>query len=215
MNSKPAAKNIFFITRTQSLPIKPLNRVVALPCLGLVLLGLMGGCASTTLPPKLTAAQRALVHKAHFELTVGVAEYEYPAYSDDLIIALARTHLFVRVDHLTNFASHPDIVARVEDRIHGSAVIPFWTGLSLGIIPTTVNETHGYSFSFAAPADRVPRVPIQFVYSGPTTLGWWAIVLNILTNRTGRDIDNHPRFIETLSWQIIAKRDAIESLHPK
>ena len=89
------------------------------------------------------------------------------------------------------------------------------TGLSFGIIPTTVNERHGYSFSFARPGATAPRVPIRFVYKGPTTLGWWAVVLNLLPDRTMRDVDNHPRFIESFAWEIVTKRDAIESLKTK
>jgi hypothetical protein len=182
---------------------------------GIVVFGLAGGCASTTLPPKLTPEQRALLHKKPFGLTVGVEEYEFPVYSDGLLNALAKTHLFARVDHLKNFTAPPDIVARIEETIYGSATIPILTGLSLGIIPTTVNETHGYSFSFSPTGGGATRVPIRFAYSGPTTLGWWAVFLNILPNRTMRDVEDHPRFIDSLSWQIVVKRDAIESLHTK
>jgi hypothetical protein len=144
-----------------------------------------------------------------------VEDYEAPVYSEELTKALGKTHLFVRVDHLTNFITPPDYVARVEERIYGSATIPVLTGVSLGIIPTTVSETHGYSFSISRPGIDSPRVPIRFAYAGPTTLGWWAVVLNLSPNRTMRDVYNHPRFIEAFALEIVTKRDVIQSLKTK
>ena len=187
--------------------------------LGLALLvagfGFAGGCGSTTLPPRITAEQRALLHKIQMAVTVGVEDYKYPVYSDGLTKALQNTHLFARVDHLKNFTTAPDIVARVEESIHGNAVIPMLTGLSLGIIPTTTYETHGYSFSLSRPGIGTSRVPVRFAYSGPTTLGWWAMVLNMLPDRTMRDVYSHPRFVESFAWEIATKRGDIEALITK
>ncbi len=177
-----------------------------------VIIGLAGGCASTSLPPRITAEQSALLQKTRLALTVGVEGYKFPVYSEKLTRALAETHLFSRVDHLTNFTTPPDLVARVEGTIYGTATIPILTGLSLGIIPTTVSETHGYSFSLRRPGAGAPRLPIRFSYSGPTTLGWWAVVLNLLPNRTMSDVYSHPRFMEAFASEIVTQRDAIESL---
>jgi hypothetical protein len=201
------------------MPLRQTTKVVILGCslLGVrfVILGFAGGCGSTALPPRITADQRALLGRTHFSLTVGVEEYEAPVYSDRLLKALTKAHLFAHVDHLKSFSTPPDVVARIEERIYGTATIPILTGLSLGIIPTTVDEDHGYSFSLSPPNAGAPRVRIRFVYSGPTMLGWWAVVLNALPDRTMRDVDGHPRFIESLGWQIASNRDAIEALHTK
>ncbi len=180
-----------------------------------ILIGLTGGCTSTTLPPRITAEQRALLHKTRIEQTVGVEDYQYPVYSDNLVEALGKTHLFARVDHLKTFSTPPDLVARVDERIYGNAAIPIWTILSFGIIPTTVNESWGYSFSLRRPGIDDAVVPIRSVYSGRTTLGWWSIVLNMSRDRTMRDADKHPRFIESFAREIAAKQDAIESLSAK
>jgi len=180
-----------------------------------MIVGLAGGCASSSLPPRITPEQRALLQSTRIDVTVGVEDYQFPVYSEGLAKALGKTHLFTRVDRLANFTTPPDFVARVEETIYGSATIPVLTGLSLGIIPTTVNEMHGYSFSLSRPGVAAPRVPIRFAYKGPTTLGWWAVVLNLLPNRTMRDVDSHPRFIESFAWEIATKRDAIESLKSK
>jgi hypothetical protein len=193
------------------LRIKILIVSLILP-LTIMIVGLAGGCTSSTLPQRITSEQRALLQRTRIDVTIGVEDYEAPVYSEDLTKVLLKTHLFTRVDHLTNFTTPPDFVARVEERIYGSAVIPIFTGLSLGIIPTTVDERHGYSFSLGRPGTEAPRIPIRFVYKGPTTLGWWAVFLNLSPNRTMRDIDGHPRFIESFAWEIATKRDEIESL---
>jgi hypothetical protein len=176
-----------------------------------IVVGIAGGCASTTLPPRLNADEQAMVNKTRMNLTLGVEECKWPAYSDGLVKALGKTHLFARVDHLKNFDRPPDLVAHIENTIYGSATIPILTGLSLGIIPTTVNEDHGYSFSLSRRIDS-QRVPIEFKYSGPTTLGWWAVILNLSPNRTMRDVDSHPRFSDGLAWAVISKQPEIESL---
>ena len=43
--------------------------------------------------------------------------------------------------YCTSLAGHQ--IARIERPIQGAAVIPLWTALSLGIVPTVVNEAHG------------------------------------------------------------------------
>ena len=181
----------------------------------ILIAGLTGGCTSSTLPPQITPEQRALLQRTRIDVTIGVEDFQAPVYSENLTKALGQTHLFARVDRLANFTSPPDCIARVQEEIYGTDTIPIWTGLSLGIIPTTVNEMHGYSFSLSRSGTAAPRIPIRFAYTGPTTLGWWALVLNLSPNRTMRDVESHPRFIEALAWEIATKRAAIELLKNK
>jgi len=191
-----------------------LRTIIVIVSLTLIV-GLTGGCTSSTLPPQITSEQRALLQRTRIDVTIGVEDYQAPIYSKNLTKALGQTHLFTRVDRLANFTTPPDLVARVEEEIYGTATIPVWTGLSLGIVPTTVIEMHGYSFSLSRPGTDSLRIPIRFAYTGPTTLGWWALVLNLSPNRTMRDVDSHPRFTEAFAWEIATKRDAIESLKNK
>jgi hypothetical protein len=191
----------------------PVNRIGknVVPAIAIFMaIGLTGGCVSQSLPPRITAGQVALLQKTQFGLTIGVVDVD-----DGLVEALAKTHLFARVDHLHSFATPPDLVAQSMERGSGTATIPIWTGLSFGVIPTTVNEAWGYSFSIRRFGTDDPCVRIPFVYSGPTTLGWWCIVLNMAPNRTGREVVNQPQFINSLAWQIVAKRGDIGSLKAK
>src|SRR5260221_5991025 len=105
-----------------------------------------GGCGSLSLPLKPTEAQLAILRSTHFRATVGVEPYKYPVYSEHLVSDLRSTGLFDTVELLDNI-ERPTLVARVEHPVYGKATIPFWTIVTLGIVPTTVKEEHGHAFS--------------------------------------------------------------------
>lgn len=193
------------MTRTRSLVIVI---IIALP---IIIAGLSGGCASTSLPSKLSKSQLDEIAKTHFAVSVGVEEFKYPVYSEKLTTALQRTGLFDRVEPLKSFKEPPTYIARVERTIHGTAAIPILTGLSLGIIPTTVQEEHGHSFSLTATSGSDRKILIDFSYRGPSTLGWWAVILNMLPNRTSADVYEHARFHQNLAWTVVSHKSEITS----
>ena len=175
----------------------------------LILVGLCCSCASTTLPPKLTPDQMKIISATSFRATVGVEEFKYPVYSKKLIKALQETHLFERVDDLGAFQEAPTFIARVERPTHGFAGIPLSTIFSLGIIPSTFEEAHGYSFSLVPTASQSEKISIEFSYEGPSTLGWWALFLNLQPNRTVGDVYKNKRMIQSLAWEILTHSDQI------
>src|SRR3989442_4792846 len=126
---------------------------------------IVGGCGSTALLPKLTSSQRRTLAAAQFHtVSIGVERFTHPVYSDRLIAALRATHLFARVDAVDAFGTAPTFVARVERPIYGAAVVPVFTALSLGLIPTAVEEEHGYAFSLAPSSAPIQRIPVEFSY---------------------------------------------------
>lgn len=174
--------------------------------------GLSGGCGSGTLPPKLSQEQQAILKATRFPATVGVAKDKFPVYSDHLIRALQETRLFRRVDSLSSFSESPTLIARVERHIYGTAVLPLFTILSLGIIPTTVEEEHGHSFSLRSADTPDNGVQIEFSYRGPTTLGWYGGLLNLSSNRASGDVRTSKRFYDAFAWEIASWAAAIDSL---
>jgi hypothetical protein len=156
---------------------------------GLLVL-LLGGCvgwASAALPPRLDDAEEAYLEARRDDLrqlTVGVEAYEFPAYTEPLLDALRGTDLFDRVDRLEEFDVPPSLVARVDRRIHGTAVIPIWTLLTFGIVPIWADEDHGTSFTLQAPGAATPRVPVEYVHTGRSTLGWVALLDVLHPDRT-------------------------------
>ena len=167
-------------------------------CLALLALG---GCASQTLPPRLPADLLALNAATHFPLTVGVEKFALEAYSEDLISQLRRTGLFDRVDYVDRLAAPPDIIAKVENGVSGTAVIPVLTLLTLGIIPTTVTESWGTIFSLRSRLAPNESVGVNFHYQGRTTLGWVAVLLNLSPDR-GLDAQSSRRFTDALRASI-------------
>ena len=178
---------------------------------GISALGLYRGCSSAALPPAPLASEMDRVRATHFRATVGVEKYQYPVYSERLIGSLRRTGLFEAVDSLEK---NPDatLVARVERRIYGTATIPVFTALSLGLIPTTVQEEWGESFSLRRNNSASQPVAVEFAYRGPSTLGWWAAVRSLSPDISTANPRETERFRDALSVAICAKSSDIVRL---
>jgi hypothetical protein len=178
--------------------------------MSLAIAAAVGACSSTALPPALAPYQRERLTAARCDrVAIGVERFEYPVYSDRLVTALRGTRLFRQVDQLDAFATPPTFVARVQRPIYGMATIPWLTGVSGGVIPTTVQEEHGYAFTLDATAGSVPPIAVEYTYSGPSTLGWGALALNMSRDRTANDVYQAPRLIEALAWALATQQDRI------
>lgn len=169
-------------------------------------------CASVDLAPRISSQQKQAIASTRLPYTVGVAEHHHPAYSDGLLRALRQTHLFARVSHLKDLSTPPELVARVEDEIHGEPVIPFATGLSLGLIPTTVEEEWGVSFSLSTPTACAPPVKIVYCYKARTTLGLVSLVRAMSPEVTLGDAKADPRFREGVAATIADHADEISRM---
>lgn len=183
----------------------------------LILPLLTSGClgwASAALPPALSDDERAVVAHAHLPLTVGVERYEHPAYSDKLLDGLRATELFDDVAPLDEFAAPPSLVARVDRQIYGHAMIPFWTFLTFGIVPTSADEESGYSFTLSPPDRPQERVRVEYAHRGRTTLGWVALVDGFLPDRTIAPFspDSSSRMIDRVKLAILARREDLVRL---
>jgi hypothetical protein len=173
--------------------------------------GITGACTSSTVPPKLTEEDLARVHATHFPWTLGVERYKLPAYSDSLIASLRRTGLFDRVDELDK-VPEASVVARVRTEIYGNAVIPLWTCLSIGVVPTITVEQHGHAFSLAPRCCSDRAVAVDFRYSGPTVLGWFAMLKNFGPDSTRKSPYDHARFHAALANALSLHASEIGSL---
>jgi hypothetical protein len=171
-----------------------------------------GGCASTTVPPKLTAEQREAVAQEHLDVIVGVERFRPSVYSDALVRALRETDLFSGVEHLDDLVETPDLIASVKKGISGTAAIPFLTGITAGIVPTTVEETHGHIFDIRSPRAPAESVMVEFTYRGPTTLGLASMFLNLSPTRACCDVRQSRQFYDALAYDIVSRAPAIREL---
>ena len=177
----------------------------------LVTVATYGGCSSSSLPAAPTDAQLGLLRQTHFKARVGVESYKSPVYSEHLISDLRATGLFDRVDRLEEIES-PDLIARIERPVYGRAMIPLWTIATLGVVPTTVEEEHGYVFSLRRPDNPEASEVIDYTYRGPTTLGWVAAYLNLSANRTIDNPIETPQFRVGLALAIASRAEQISKL---
>jgi hypothetical protein len=177
----------------------------------LITVAAFGGCSSSSIPPAATEAQTELLRRTHFKATLAVEPYKYPIYSDHLIRDLRATGLFDSVDSLEK-VEKPHLIARIERPIHGTAVVPLWTILTLGVVPTSVEEEHGHAFSIRRAGDPLSGVAVEYSYRGPTTLGWGAAFLNLFPNRTSGDPTETPRFREGLAIAVVTRGGDISAL---
>ncbi len=165
--------------------------------------GLIGGCSSSVLAPALSEEEAALLKSVHFNFVVGVEESSPKVYADKLITSLRRTNLFKQVDYINKLSIEPDIIAKVNENIYGSAVIPIFTAVTLGFFPTWVEEEHGNSFNLQWKNNLNKTINIRSVYSGYTVLGWISGLLNILPDRTSGESISHPRYTARLAYDIV------------
>jgi len=169
---------------------------------------------SSTLPAKPNAPQLDILRTTHFPVAIAVEPYTDPVYSESLANDLRKTGLF---DAVVPFRTveRVNLVARIEQPIRGSSSIPVLALVSLGIVPSTVEEELGYVFSIRSSSSNAQPVLIDFRYRGSTTLGCIAHALNLSSERTAGNPVETARFREALAIAIAVQRGSIARLMPK
>ncbi len=148
---------------------------------------LLTGCigwGSAALPPPLSDADQRTLADSHFPLVIGVATWRDGVSTDRLVDGLRDTGLFDRVEPLATLHEPPDLIARQVRGVSGTAVIPIWSLLTLGVIPSSVAEEWGYVFDLWSPDAPGELRRVEYTYTGRTTLGWVALIDGFLPGRT-------------------------------
>lgn len=163
----------------------------------------LASCASSALPPRLTAVESGRLSEIPLPYTVGVVPYHQPVYSDKLTAALKASGVFKKVAPVSEIHGEPDYVAVVEESVHGSAVIPALTFVTAGVVPTVVEEDHGLVFSLAPSSRRARKTMVDASYKGMTTLGWAALAINLSPTHTSENPDESERFYRILAYRTL------------
>jgi hypothetical protein len=189
--------------------IRWLRRFAVIAAALFVLAAVSRGGYSAALPPPLSETDRECIASTHFPITVGVAKYKRPIYSDRLVGALRATTLFDRVEPLET-VPRAEIIAHVNRSIYGTATIPIAYLLTFGIVPSIVVEEWGEVFSFTGRRKRRKElVRIEFAYEGPTTLGLAGQFIALTPSFTSRSPRETQRFHDAFAAAICAKTDEI------
>lgn len=184
--------------------------------LTVVLLSVLWGCASSPLPPRLTEPQREVLAGVDLPYRVAVEPYQYPLYSRLLMEDLRTTGVFARVE-MSEDLSEAELVARVAHPVSNDyvAVIPLFSILSFGVVPTWFPMEYGASFELAPGNDarcRSAPVSIDASYEGTLVMGWVASVLNLSTRRTVRDVRKTDRYRDNIAHAVALRADEIRRL---
>lgn len=127
----------------------------------------LAGCGASTMPPALTAEQLKAIDNRRYDCVLGIERYKWPVCSESLDKAIRNTGLFKDVVWSDSGRKY-DVVARVEETVHGTATIPLVAILTLGILPSVVEEDHGHVFSLQAVDGQSERIAISTIYTGNT-----------------------------------------------
>lgn len=158
-------------------------------------------CATSRLPDALTTDQAQSVAEHHPRFIVAVERYAYPGFSESLLGALTASGLFAQVVRREEAGDY-DLVATVTEGIYGTATIPIVAILTLGIIPSVVDEHYGYRFSLAPKGGAA--VNINAVYPSTTYLGWVAIPMWLSPSYSIGDANTSSRYLDFLRYRILA-----------
>jgi hypothetical protein len=173
------------------------------------------GCASSKLPQKLSESEMQKIQSTELPYNIAVEEYQYPVYSDKLKTHLNNAKMFKIVEYTiveyTNQTPPPTLIAKVEDRIYGTACFPLLTFITLGIVPTIVEENHGDSFSLSSPGNPNDKVMITFRYRSTSILGWAGLFLNLHPD-WWLSPESSNRYSDSLSYAIAIKAENIKAL---
>jgi hypothetical protein len=189
------------------------------------------GCHAARQPPKLTVEQRRQVETVRLPYRIAVDTHRLvtthlrgtplvvawkdtiaaPAYSNGLIRSLRRTGMFLEVDYAHNLTSPPDLFAETARGVSGCAVIPVWTALTLGVIPTVCQERYGEVFNLRRVRDG-DSVRVSYVGQGPAVLGWVAVLLNPFPGWSMKSVRMTSRFDQQVAASVAGNAEAIRRL---
>lgn len=182
--------------------------------LGVALAGLLSACGSQQLPRPLSPAERLEVRATTIPAVVGVLPSRGQEHEENLRRILDESGLFRRVALAADLDQAPDLAVVITGRCdrNPTTLVPMFTWLTLGLLPTWVHDGQGYEISFHPPADGRRRVAIACGPDRAIAFGWLAAPLNVLPGWTLTDPEKHPRYAHRLALEVARREDDLRDL---
>jgi hypothetical protein len=137
------------------------------------------------------------------------------AYAGSLAKLVARSGAFSqsRYERSSN-PSGQDLVATPTGEYCNSAVIPIFSIISLGIIPTIFQDEQctGMLLRKRAGLPKREGIQINARYKGPVVMGWAALVVGLAPGWSYGEAADDARFAERFRLAVIRRRTDIERL---
>jgi len=196
---------------------------IALFVLPFVLYGLTGGgCGAQRIPTALTPAERVLLAQPSLPYSVAVVPWkpgsrgqDAAAYTSPLTTALGGSKAFRSVKRdVASGHSAANLTATSTGDYCNTAVIPIYTILTLGIVPTIFTDTDCIGMVFRR-NDGNPggdSVVVHFENSERVVMGWIAMPLGFFHGWTHGEARRSGPYLDRLRIEILSHRDRIGAL---
>ena len=171
-------------------------------------------CAAHRRPLALTAEESSLITAAPLPYSVAIDNGSVNSAAKAKILAKTLEASGAFRSTYLNGASpfQPDLIATPVDAYCNNAVIPIYTLLSLGVVPTTFDDRDCVSLKLQSTHQPpgTPALQIQFQY---TVLGWYAVVLGFRPGWKHGSVRDDPLFLQRFRLQIIRNQARIRAAH--
>jgi hypothetical protein len=184
------------------------------------IVGISGGCDAHRRPPALSAEERALLQGAPLPYSVTVALWDLETdtgqnpegYAGRLAKLVAASGAFKanRYERSPNPVGQ-DLVATSTGLYCNSAVIPVFTLISLGIIPTVFQEEQCEGMLLRAAANQPKRngVEVTARFKGTFVMGWAAVVCGAMPGWSYGPVATDSRFVQRFRLAVIRRREEL------
>jgi len=184
---------------------------------------LSGACAAYRRPTPLAGAERELAAAAPLPFTVSVVPWDAETgqrlgkdpdtYARSLADLITKSQAFRTVRFEREPGPATDLIANSTGRYCNTAVIPLFTILSLGVVPTIFEDEECQAMVLRAaktPARTSPEIVVRF--KGRVVMGWLAVPLGAMPGWSHGEAREDARYAERLRVEIFRQREQIERI---
>jgi hypothetical protein len=187
--------------------------------------GLSGGCYAQQLPPSPSPEEAAVLRQGALPYAVIVAPWDSiaaarqhqdrQAYADATFRWLRHSGAFATVRLGNGQDSTADFLAFPTGAYCNTAVIPVFTILSLGLIPTIFTDTNcegAVLHPLHPPTGRPDSVVLSSELSGRVIMGWLALPVGAFPGWTHGGPRDHTRYRNQVRLSILSHRSRLVAL---
>ena len=180
------------------------------------------GCMAQRVLYRPTAVERKLLDDPPLDLSVVVVHWDSgtvrhlnpSAYGSNAAKLLQGSHAFRQVTYDPTRATAADLRAESARDYCNTAIIPLFTLLTLGVIPTIFTDTDCNGVIFRKPG--APRgsdsVVVGVKYQGKAVMGWVALPLGLFPGWSWRGGQDQSGYREAFRLAIIARKAELARL---
>jgi hypothetical protein len=182
------------------------------------------GCLANSRLPKPSGQETKLLSTGPLPFTVAVMPWDeaHPvfdqsgknpmAYTGRIFHCLDQSRVFKEVRLVDSMTTDTDLVAMSTGRYCNTTVIPYYTGLTLGLYPTVVNDRTCSEAAFSSARKPGAWTRIGVDHTAKSVMGWAAIPLGFWPGWVHGDAAADRRYDERWAIEILKQRHILEHL---